>query len=466
MSILLVIFTFQFIPKVYHSMSLIRRMAKVTGYIFGTISLGFTLNIIAYLIASHVVGGCWYALAIQRVVLCLRKQCNEKNACNLALSCANDICYEFLSHEVTFGDRCAGNSTTNFNRTLCLDMDGSYNFGIYGMALPVVSSNARIFKILYTIAWGLFSLGTFGNDLEPTTNLFEVMFSICVVLSGLLLFILLIGNIQVFLEDAMQEKSKMELERRDMEWWMRRRQLPSHLKQRVRLYERQNWALLGGEDEMELIKDLPEGLRRDIKRFLCLELIRMVPLFHNLDDLILDNICDRVKPLLFIKNEKIIREGDLVQQMVFIVQGRIKTSQNLSEGVVATSTLGPGGYIGDELLSWCLRRPFINRLPTCCATFTCIEPTEAFGLDANHLHYVTDHFRYKFVDERLKRTVRYYSANWRTWAAVNIQLAWRRYVVRTRRAVNPVTEEQDEGSNRMLRQYAMIFMSFRPHDHL
>ncbi|MFS7967795.1 hypothetical protein Hanom_Chr09g00789941 [Helianthus anomalus] len=54
MSILLVIFVFQFIPKVYHSMSLIRRMAKVTGYIFGTISLGFTLNIIAYLIASHV----------------------------------------------------------------------------------------------------------------------------------------------------------------------------------------------------------------------------------------------------------------------------------------------------------------------------------------------------------------------------------------------------------------------------
>ncbi|KAJ0710645.1 putative rmlC-like jelly roll, cyclic nucleotide-binding protein [Helianthus annuus] len=151
--------------------------------------------------------------------------------------------------------------------------------------------------------------------------------------------------------------------------------------------------------------------------------------------------------------------------MVFIVQGRIKTSQNLSKGVVATSTLGPGGYVGDELLSWCLRRPFINRVPTCSATFTCIEPTEAFGLDANHLRYVTDHFRYKFVDERLKRTVRYYSANWRTWAAVNIQLAWRRYVVRIRRAVNPVTEE-DDGSNRMLRQYATIFMSFRPHDHL
>jgi len=68
----------------------------------------------------------------------------------------------------------------------------------------------------------------------------------------------------------------MQLRCRDMEWWMKRRQLPSLLRQRVRHYERQNWVLMGGEDEMELIKDFPEGLRRDIKRFLCLDLIRMV----------------------------------------------------------------------------------------------------------------------------------------------------------------------------------------------
>lgn len=57
---------------------------------------------------------------------------------------------------------------------------------------------------------------------------------------------------------------------------MKRRQLPFPLRQRVRHYERQRWRAMGGEDEMELIKDLPEGLRRDIKRFLCLDLIKKV----------------------------------------------------------------------------------------------------------------------------------------------------------------------------------------------
>lgn len=68
----------------------------------------------------------------------------------------------------------------------------------------------------------------------------------------------------------------MQLRCRDLEWWMRRRQLPSRLRQRVRHYEHQRWAAMGGEDEMELINDLPEGLRRDIKRHLCVDLIRKV----------------------------------------------------------------------------------------------------------------------------------------------------------------------------------------------
>lgn len=70
----------------------------------------------------------------------------------------------------------------------------------------------------------------------------------------------------------------MQLRSRDMEWWMRRRQLPTHLKQRVRGHEYQRWEIMGGQDEMEFIRDLPEGLRRDIKRYLCLDLIKKVRL--------------------------------------------------------------------------------------------------------------------------------------------------------------------------------------------
>ncbi|KAJ8775271.1 hypothetical protein K2173_020275 [Erythroxylum novogranatense] len=465
MTILLLMFLFQFLPKVYHCIYMMRNMQKVTGYIFGTIWWGFALNLIAYFIASHVAGGCWYVLAIQRVASCLRQQCDSKPNCNLALSCSEEVCYQLLVSAGTVGSPCGGNSTSVGGK-MCLDTKGPFKYGIYKWALPVISSDSLAVKTLYPIFWGLMTLSTFGNDLEPTSNWLEVIFSICIVLSGLLLFTLLIGNIQVFLHAVMANKKKMQLRCRDMEWWMKRRQLPSRLRQRVRRFEHERWATMGGEDEIALISDLPEGLRRDIKRHLCLDLIKKVPLFHNLDELILDNICDRVKPMVFSKDEKVIREGDPVHRMVFVVRGRIKRSQRLSKGMVATSVLEPGGFLGDELLSWCLRRPFLDRLPASSATFVCLESTEAFGLDSNDLKYITDHFRYKFANERLKRTARYYSSNWRTWAAVNIQFAWRRYRVRTRGPVNPVTVDNGGGAESRLLQYAAMFMSIRPHDHL
>lgn len=160
--------------------------------------------------------------------------------------------------------------------------------------------------------------------------------------------------------------------------------------------------------------------------------------------------------------KQIIREGDPVQRMVFVIHGRVKRTQWLSRGMVGTSILEPGSFFGDELLSWCLRIPFIDRYPAATATFTCVKPTEAFALDAKHLRYITTHFRYTFVNEKMKRRARYFSSNWRTWAAVNIQLAWRRYILRTRGA----SVDHRVRSSGRLKHYAAMFMSFRPHDHL
>nr|BAM44885.1 cyclic nucleotide gated channel 2 [Phragmites australis] len=470
MTILLLIFLFQFLPKVYHSIHIMRKMQKVTGYIFGTIWWGFGLNLFAYFIASHIAGGCWYVLTIQRIASCLQDECKKNKSCNLiSLACSKEMCFHLPWSSNNNGLACNMTSFGQQDVSTCLSGNGSFAYGIYKGALPVISSNSLAVKILYPIFWGLMTLSTFGNDLEPTSNGLEVIFSIINVLSGLMLFTLLIGNIQVFLHAVLARKRKMQLRFRDMEWWMRRRQLSCRLRQRVRKYERERWAAVTGDEEMEMIKDLPEGLRRDIKRYLCLELVKQVPLFHGMDDLILDNICDRLRPLVFCSGEKVIREGNPVQRMVFILQGKLRSTQPLTKDVVATCMLGAGNFLGDELLSWCLRRPFVDRLPASSATFECVESAQAFCLDAPDLRFITEHFRYNFANEKLKRTARYYSSNWRTWAAVNIQLAWRRYRARTADATTPaallVGGPSDDGDRR-LRHYAAMFMSLRPHDHL
>jgi hypothetical protein len=44
MTVLLVAFLFEYLPKLYHSARFLRRMRNVSGYIFGTIWWGIALN--------------------------------------------------------------------------------------------------------------------------------------------------------------------------------------------------------------------------------------------------------------------------------------------------------------------------------------------------------------------------------------------------------------------------------------
>lgn len=54
MKVVLLSYLFQFLPKLYHSIYLMKKLQKVTGFIFGSIWWRFNLNVFAYLIASHV----------------------------------------------------------------------------------------------------------------------------------------------------------------------------------------------------------------------------------------------------------------------------------------------------------------------------------------------------------------------------------------------------------------------------
>jgi hypothetical protein len=54
MTVLMVAFLFEYLPKIYHSVRFLRRMQNVSGYIFGTIWWGIALNLMAYFVAAHV----------------------------------------------------------------------------------------------------------------------------------------------------------------------------------------------------------------------------------------------------------------------------------------------------------------------------------------------------------------------------------------------------------------------------
>jgi hypothetical protein len=119
-------------------------------YKYGTSFIKIVINTTQFQVA----GGCWYVLAIQRVISCYENTCHINDSCDLVkhLSCMDDMSF-------------AANQTIQ----ACLSGNVPFNFGIYIQALPVISSNSIAVKILYPIFWGLMTL---RYNMRHTSNMF------------------------------------------------------------------------------------------------------------------------------------------------------------------------------------------------------------------------------------------------------------------------------------------------------
>jgi cyclic nucleotide gated channel len=119
------------------------------------------VNYSSMLCHFQIAGGCWYVLAIQRIASCLQEECKKNNSCDLiSLACSKEICFHPPWSSNVNGFACDTNMTSFSQRNVstCLSGKGTFAYGIYLGALPVISSNSLAVKILYPIFWGLMTL--------------------------------------------------------------------------------------------------------------------------------------------------------------------------------------------------------------------------------------------------------------------------------------------------------------------
>lgn len=257
---------------------------------------------------------------------------------------------------------------------------------------------------------------------------------------------------------------------------MHHRALPQDLRERVRRFDQYKWLETRGVDEENLVQSLPKDLRRDIKRHLCLNLVRrvriyiscgasipyiyiyiyplvslyipmlwcmQVPLFANMDERLLDAICERLKPSLCTEHTYIVREGDPVNEMLFIIRGRLEsvTTDGGRSGFFNRGFLKEGDFCGEELLTWALDPKSGSNLPSSTRTVKALNEVEAFALEAEELKFVSSQFR-RLHSRQVQHTFRFYSQQWRTWASSFIQTAWRKY---SKRKYAELRRKEEEG---------------------
>ncbi|BBN67291.1 cyclic nucleotide gated channel 1, partial [Prunus dulcis] len=123
-----------------------------------------------------------------------------------------------------------------------------FDYGIFLDSLEIGNTRHIHFptKLCYCFWWGLRNLSNFGTNLATSNYAWENFFAILTSITGLLLFVYLIGNVQIFIQMETtkseklkrknffnQIKQKIELKGPAIEAWMAKNGIPDDMKKEI-----------------------------------------------------------------------------------------------------------------------------------------------------------------------------------------------------------------------------------------
>ncbi|EFH44811.1 hypothetical protein ARALYDRAFT_915965 [Arabidopsis lyrata subsp. lyrata] len=181
--------------------------------------------------------------------------------------------------------------------------DSKFNFGIYGQAI----SSKKFSKFCYCIWWSFQNLRSRAANKYISRRGFVFQR----VRSRVSSFALLLGNMQTYLHLLTVRLEEMRIKRCDSEQY--HRSLPQNLRERVRRYDQYKWLETRGVKEENLVQSLATDLRRDIKRHLCLSLVRRNHVFiYEVSHLVIGVCIDEFKEFFMqfgeLKEHQIMRD--------------------------------------------------------------------------------------------------------------------------------------------------------------
>ncbi|GAY45532.1 hypothetical protein CUMW_090200, partial [Citrus unshiu] len=399
----------QYLLRVIRTYYLFTQATGVSGILAEAPWAIVGFNILLYMQGGHVFGALWYFYAIAKVTACWKKACKNNTGCDHS----SFNCEDRSTRDYTFlNDFCNIKSGNTSN----------YNFGLYKDAIEsgIVEVTNFPKKLLHCLQWGLQNLSAFGQNLKTSTDIWENIFAICMTNFGVLLFVFLIGKMQSDTARSHMIRKKWK----EIKQWPNFGEISSDVREQLRKYKQEKWQETKRVDVDNLVNDLPRELGNKIKRKLCIKLIKNVKEFENWSEHWLGYLCEFLKPVFFIERTRIIREGDPIDEMIFVLKGKLWTYTSRNETTTTSNSrcrredlLKHGDFFGGELIAWA-RDEHSSNIPISKKTIQPLTDVEAFTVMAQDL----EHYRNRNMQPL--NIFRLYSHEWRTLKARVIQAIW------------------------------------------
>ena len=225
-------------------------------------------------------------------------------------------------------------------------------------------------KYLLSLYWAITTLTTIGyGDISPAfDNTPLVIFAMIIEIMGAGIYGYVIGNVAILLANIDMAKATFSEKMDRINAFLKYRDIPAHLQERVRRYYDYIWESRLGYDESAVIQEFPPSLKTDISLYINREIIEKVPLFKGASEMLIRDIVLSLKPMVFIPGDFIIHRGEIGVNMFFISKGTVEVVSD--DGSQVFATLTEGNFFGEIALLTMEPRTASIRAADYCDLFT------------------------------------------------------------------------------------------------
>ncbi|XP_058481776.1 cyclic nucleotide-gated cation channel beta-3-like [Solea solea] len=214
-----------------------------------------------------------------------------------------------------------------------------------GLATTTWVYNGKGSAYLRCYYFAVRSLINIGGLPEPVTT-FEIMFQMTNFFVGVFVFSSLIGQMRDVIGAATAGKTYFRASMDGCVVYMNRYTIPKLCQNRVRTWYNYTWAAQGMLDESELLDKMPLVMRTAIAVDINLATFQKIALFQGCDQQMLVDMLLRLKSIVYLPGDFVVKKGDIGKEMYIIKSGAVQVVGGPDNSIVFV-TLKAGCVFGE-----------------------------------------------------------------------------------------------------------------------
>ena len=222
-------------------------------------------------------------------------------------------------------------------------------------------------QYLRGVYWCVTTIATIGyGDYTPNHNSnLQIVYTIGVMVFGVGMYGFIIGNVATLIANLDVARAAYQEKMEEINDFFRSKKVPAALQSRVKNYYAYLWETQKSVSSVSLTEELPHTLSMEILLFLNRTILEKVSLFKNANEIFIREIVQLIRPMVFLPDDYIIRQGEYGDCMYFLSSGDVE----VLVGGTKVAQLGAGSPFGETALLQGEKRMASIRALTFCDVY-------------------------------------------------------------------------------------------------